>query len=59
VTGIGIALGNPASAGRTTGGDGVAYAYRSYVEETALLTSLGVPYQWYRSRTKRIIPFVF
>lgn len=38
---------------------GVAFAYRIRVEEQALLQGLGTPYQEYRGRTWRLIPFVF
>jgi protein-S-isoprenylcysteine O-methyltransferase Ste14 len=33
-------------------------SYRIYVEEHALLAHLGLPYQEYMQRTKRLIPFV-
>ena len=59
LTGIGVALGNWASLGAVVTVMAIAYGYRIRVEEEALLASLGAPYQSYRSRTKRIIPFVF
>jgi protein-S-isoprenylcysteine O-methyltransferase Ste14 len=38
---------------------GIAYAYRISIEEAALATALGAPYQEYKRRTSRLIPFVF
>jgi protein-S-isoprenylcysteine O-methyltransferase Ste14 len=35
------------------------YAYRIYVEEKALVETLGQPYRDYMKRTKRLIPFLF
>ena len=58
LAGIGVALGNWASLGTLLTVMAIAYGYRIQVEEAALLASLGAPYQAYRSRTKRIIPFV-
>jgi protein-S-isoprenylcysteine O-methyltransferase Ste14 len=58
LAGIGVALGNWASLAALLMLMAVAYGYRIQVEETALLAALGAPYQAYRSRTKRIIPFV-
>jgi protein-S-isoprenylcysteine O-methyltransferase Ste14 len=59
LAGIGVALGNWASVGALLTLMAVAYGYRIQVEETALVAALGAPYQAYRSRTKRLIPFVF
>ena len=59
LTDIGATLGNWASLGALLAVMAIAYNYRMHVEETALLTSLGAPYQSYRLRTKRIIPFIF
>jgi protein-S-isoprenylcysteine O-methyltransferase Ste14 len=59
LTGVGVALGNWASIGALLAVMAAAYDYRIRAEETALLSSLGAPYESYRSRTKRIIPFVF
>ena len=36
-----------------------AYIYRIAREETWLIDQLGAPYTEYRSRTKRLVPFVF
>ena len=38
---------------------GPAYAYRIRNEEAMLAVSLGVPYQQYMKRTKRLVPFVY
>ena len=35
------------------------YRYRIRVEEDALVGKLGQAYEAYRSRTKRLIPFVY
>ena len=59
LAGIGVALGSWASLAALLTLMAIAYGYRIQVEETALLAALGAPYQSYRSRTKRIIPFVF
>ncbi len=57
--GLGLALGNWAGLLAMLGIMAVAYAYRIRVEERALVTALGAPYQEYMLRTKRLIPFVF
>lgn len=40
-------------------GHGLAICYRIAVEEKALLTRLGAPYEIYRQRTWRLLPFVY
>lgn len=57
--GIGLALGNWASLLALLACTGTAYAYRISVEETALVTALGEPYEAYRRQTWRLIPFLF
>lgn len=37
----------------------LGYSYRVWVEENALVKSLGEPYKDYMKRTKRFIPFIF
>ena len=36
----------------------IAYGYRIYVEEKALISELGEPYIEYKKRTKRLIPYM-
>ncbi|MFZ0442191.1 MAG: isoprenylcysteine carboxylmethyltransferase family protein [Methanobacterium sp.] len=36
----------------------IAYGFRMYVEEKALISELGEPYLDYKKRTKRLIPYV-
>ena len=36
----------------------IAYGFRIYVEEKALISELGEPYIDYKKRTKRLIPYV-
>jgi protein-S-isoprenylcysteine O-methyltransferase Ste14 len=36
----------------------IAYGFRIYVEEKALISELGEPYLDYKKRTKRLIPYV-
>jgi protein-S-isoprenylcysteine O-methyltransferase Ste14 len=57
--GIGLALGNWASLFVPALCMGAAYAYRIPVEERALIAGLGRPYEEYRTRTWRLLPFVF
>ncbi len=57
--GTGLALTNWLSAVILTAVGAAGYAYRVRVEERALATTLGEPYQDYMRRTKRFIPFVF
>lgn len=37
----------------------VAYSYRIHAEERMLLEALGAPYEDYRRRSRRLLPFVF
>jgi protein-S-isoprenylcysteine O-methyltransferase Ste14 len=57
--GFGLALGNWTAFFALLLFMGIAYAYRISIEEAALATALGAPYQEYNSRTSRLIPFVF
>lgn len=57
--GTGLALTNWLSALILVGMGAITYAYRVYVEEQALGTSIGQPYLEYMRRTKRFVPFVF
>jgi protein-S-isoprenylcysteine O-methyltransferase Ste14 len=57
--GTGLALTNWLSVSIIVGVGIVTYAYRVYVEEQALATSMGQPYLDYMIRTKRFIPFIF
>ena len=57
--GTGLALSNWLSAVILTSTGAASYAYRVYVEERALATTLGERYQDYMRRTKRFVPFVF
>jgi protein-S-isoprenylcysteine O-methyltransferase Ste14 len=57
--GTGLALTNWLSALILLGMGAATYTYRVHVEERALGTSIGKPYQDYMRRTKRFIPFVF
>lgn len=56
--GVGLGLGNWAGLLALMIFTGVAYGYRIYVEELALVGALGQPYEEYRQRTARLIPFV-
>jgi len=56
--GIGLALGNWASLAVAIVIPLLAYSYRVAVEERALLATIGMPYEVYRTRTRRYIPFV-
>lgn len=57
--GVGLVLGNWGSVALLVGPAGAAYAYRIHLEERALVTGLGHAYTAYRSRTCRLIPFVW
>jgi len=56
--GIGLSLGNWVSLVSAVTPLALAYCYRIAVEERALLQTIGVPYQDYMKRTRRLIPFV-
>ncbi len=58
ILGLGAALGNWFSLATVMLAAIIGYSYRIYVEERALVESLGDPYREYMQRTKRIIPFV-
>jgi protein-S-isoprenylcysteine O-methyltransferase Ste14 len=58
VTGLGLTLGNWAGLIAIVACVSIGYAYRIHVEEAALVTALGQPYQDYMSRTTRLVPFV-
>ena len=57
--GLGLALGNWAGLLALLVCVGIAYAYRISVEESVLAAALGVPYQKYMRRTRRLVPFLF
>lgn len=57
--GIGLALGNWLSLLVLLGSIVIVYAYRVRVEEAALASVVGEPYQLYMRRTKRFVPFIF
>ena len=57
--GVGLALGNWAALLVPALCMAAAYAYRIPVEERALVKGLGPPYEEYRKRTWRLIPFVY
>jgi len=57
--GTGLALTNWLSALILVGMGAFTYTYRVRVEEQALASSIGQPYQEYMRRTKRFVPFVF
>lgn len=59
LAGVGLALGNWAGLLLLLACMGVAYAYRIFVEEAALVAALGQPYRDYMQRTKRLVPFLF
>jgi protein-S-isoprenylcysteine O-methyltransferase Ste14 len=59
LTGFGLALGNLAGLLVAVACLGFAYSYRIPVEEAALLEALGDPYQQYRKRTWRLVPFLY
>ena len=56
---VGLALGNAVSLACLLAAILPGFAYRIVVEEKALAETLGEPYRAYRSRTKRLIPFVW
>ena len=58
-TGIGVALGNWASAALLAVASIVVYGYRLVVEERALLAAIGAPYQEFMNTRKRLIPFIY
>jgi protein-S-isoprenylcysteine O-methyltransferase Ste14 len=57
--GVGIALGNWASAALLVVGSAVGYLYRIRVEERALLATVGEPYRQFMKTRKRLIPFIY
>jgi len=57
--GTGLALGNWLSVVILTTVGAASYAYRVYVEERALVATLGERYRDYMRRTKRFVPFAF
>jgi protein-S-isoprenylcysteine O-methyltransferase Ste14 len=56
--GFGLTLGNWAGLLALLACGIVGYAYRIYVEESALVAALGEPYRSYMNRTQRLVPFV-
>ena len=58
LVGLGLALGNWVGLFALLSCMGPAYAYRISVEEAALTTALGEPYEQYVRRTRRLIPFL-
>jgi protein-S-isoprenylcysteine O-methyltransferase Ste14 len=57
--GFGLALGNGLSLLCALLCWGIGHSYRVHVEEKALASSLGRPYQDYMRRTRRFIPYIF
>ena len=57
--GVGLALGNVVSLVSILAAILSGFGYRIHIEEKALIEALGEPYRAYRSRTKRLIPFVW
>lgn len=57
--GFGLALGNWAALAVAMACLASAYLYRIPVEERALQSALGEPYQQYMQRTWRLVPFIF
>jgi len=57
--GFGLALGNWAGLAVALACMALAYTYRITVEEAALSSALGEPYQQYVSRTWRLVPYLF
>ena len=57
--GIGLALGNWLSVAITLFSAAAVYAYRVRVEERALVTALGAPYEEFMRTRKRFVPFLF
>jgi protein-S-isoprenylcysteine O-methyltransferase Ste14 len=58
-TGIGVALGNWASALILAVISFAVYQYRITVEERALLATIGEPYRVFMRTRKRLIPYVY
>lgn len=59
LVGLGLALGNWAGLLAVVCAMLIAYGYRIHVEEAALIAGIGAPYEEYRRRTKRLVPFVY
>jgi protein-S-isoprenylcysteine O-methyltransferase Ste14 len=59
LVGLGLALGNWAGILALLACVGTAFAYRIFVEESALVAALGEPYKQYMRRTRRLVPFLF
>ncbi len=59
LVGLGLALGNWVALLALLACMGTAYAYRIFVEESALVAALGEPYKQYMRRTQRLVPFLF
>jgi protein-S-isoprenylcysteine O-methyltransferase len=57
--GIGLALGNWASAAVTFISAAAVYTYRVRVEERALVNALGAPYVEFMRTRKRFVPYLF
>jgi protein-S-isoprenylcysteine O-methyltransferase Ste14 len=58
-TGAAVASGNALCVGVVMILLAVAYAYRIRLEERMLVAELGAPYEEYRKRSWRLVPFVF
>ena len=59
LTGLGLALGNWAGLIALLFCMSVGYGYRMPIEESALVASIGKPYEDYLRRTHRLIPYVY
>lgn len=59
ILGIGFMIGNWASAIVITAGMLIGLTYRMAVEEKVLGQQIGEPYESYKRRTKRLIPYLF
>jgi protein-S-isoprenylcysteine O-methyltransferase Ste14 len=57
--GVGLTLGNWAALAVPALCMAAAYSYRIPVEERALIAGLGTAYEEYRTRTWRLVPFVY
>jgi protein-S-isoprenylcysteine O-methyltransferase Ste14 len=57
--GFALALGNWLGLAANLSCLGFAYAYRIPIEEAALASALGEAYRQYKSRTWRLVPFLF
>jgi protein-S-isoprenylcysteine O-methyltransferase Ste14 len=57
--GLGLALGNWAGLLALICAMMIGYGYRMHVEESALVAGIGAPYEEYRQRTKRLVPFIY